>query len=314
LYYYYKERHGRTVRSTYGGCGLVATLAGRLDECERVRRIGLRDEARDARALDTLTARVCAALARAARALLLAHGYRRNRARAWTRRPMKDATLPANGPVRPAQNPLCDNVYSASNRERRAKDLKALVARAQEGDERAVGEIRALLIDDPDRFVRLGEGDLGPLAIDSVAFCLSHPKWHNRSGRGPFDGVRWFAITTRARQLLAELCPPGQDSPVERLLAERVVVTWVESNGFAIQAAERSDERWDQLAHRAAARHVAALRALAAVRRLDLGPLRVQVNVAGAQQVVNGAPGAAAVAGEDPGKPRPKQGRRALPG
>jgi hypothetical protein len=184
-----------------------------------------------------------------------------------------------------------------------------------EGRQPGGGEIRALLAGDPDRLVRLGEGDLGPLAIDSVAFALSHPKWRDRSDRTPFDGVRWFAICTRARQLLAELCPPGQDSPVERLLAERVVITWVESNGYSMESAVRGSERWDRLAHRAAARHVAALRALAAVRRLDLGPLRVQVNLSGGpQQVVNGAPGTAAIADEDPGKPCPKKGRRALPG
>jgi hypothetical protein len=97
-------------------------------------------------------------------------------------------------------------------------------------------------------------------------------------------------------------------------LAERVVITWVESNGYSMESAVRGSERWDRLAHRAAARHVAALKALAAVRRLDLGPLRnVQVNI-GAQQVVNEAPGVAAVAAEDPGKPRPKKGRQALPG
>jgi hypothetical protein len=213
-----------------------------------------------------------------------------------------------------AHDPVRDDSFAAQRRAAGDGKVKRLFERAKKGDREAVFALRDLLADDPDRFVALGRGDLAEMAIDTIAFVVANPKWRDRGGE--VNGLRWAAVATKARQLLAELCPPGADSVVERLLAQRVAITWITANYLEMDGVSHGvhDERWDRLAHRAASRHVQPLKALAAVRRLDLGPLRLQVNVAGAQQVVNEAPAPAAVAGEDPGKPRPKQGRRALPG
>src|SRR5262249_22499368 len=153
-----------------------------------------------------LAARVCVALAREARALLVAHGYGWNRARKWRKRPMTDQ----------ARDPMRDGAFVAASREEQSPDLKKLVARARKGEHRAVGELRTLRADAPARFVRRGRGALGTRAVDTWAFALSTPGWRARRGT-PLAGPQWTAIGIKARQLLNELCPPGQDSPVERL-------------------------------------------------------------------------------------------------
>jgi hypothetical protein len=147
-----------------------------------------------------------------------------------------------------AFDPVRDDSFAAKRRAAGDRKLKALLRRAETGDRDAVWRLRDLLADDPDRFVALGRGDLAAVAIDTIAYVVANPKWRDR--KRDLDGLHWFAIATRARQLLAELCPPGMDSPVERLLAERVAVTWIACNYHEMEAAAHAvhGEGWDRLA------------------------------------------------------------------
>src|SRR5262249_9179022 len=158
-----------------------------------------------------------------------AHGYGWNRARVWRKRPMKGQAF----------DPVRDDSFAAKRRAAGDRKLKALLMRAEKGDWDAVGELRDLLADDPDQFGGLGRGDLAAVAIDTIAYVVANPRWRDR--KRDLDGLHWFAIATRARQLLAE----------------RVAVTWIACNYNEMEAAARATnaEGWDRLATRAAARH-----------------------------------------------------------
>jgi hypothetical protein len=90
----------------------------------------------------------------------------------------------------------------------------------------------------------------------------------------------------------------GQNpSPLERLLSERVVVTWLEVQFFealyaqnmpnlTIPQAEHYQKRLDR-AHR---RHLSAIRALAQIRKLLKGTAMTQINIADKQINAIGQP------------------------
>lgn len=159
------------------------------------------------------------------------------------------------------------------------KKVERLLGPAQQGNAKALAELRPLL----DRgnlweFV----GDLARRVEESWLDAMTMSNKLVREG-----------YKKRAAAMRAELLAQG-DSQLERLLVERVVMTWLQvchaDTGYAaaLRSSEghsfRDGEYQQQRMDRANARHLKALKALATVRKL-LVPA-VQINV-GQNQIIN---------------------------
>lgn len=264
-YYYRKRRVGGRVRSDYVCGGELAPLAEAVDRMDRERREQARLEARAAceaelAVVDAASARAagaCDLLAAAAGAALRVAGYYQHK-REWRRSAM----------------PL-QRTYQSRSAPTGA--LKELVAKAGEGDVEAIRAVRAELAEQPERFVEVCRGDLFARALSEMTHQIA--TYNDKT-----DYLEHQALEVKAGLLLAELAGPCP-SAVERLLAERAVLGWIElhwlddmatiahyENKFAA-VAERIDRR-RQKCHN---RYLASLKALAAVRRLPPPLVAVQV-------------------------------------
>jgi hypothetical protein len=142
--------------------------------------------------------------------------------------------------------------------------LDGLVARANTGDPEAVAELRALLDANPELWRRIG--DLGGHA---------EAAWVGLVARG--DRLIAESVRREADRLRAELLGE-RPSPVERLLADQVVVTHLELRYHQLRAADAPGVTRGQKSAAdgrlagAQRRHLAALRLLAAVRKLLAQP------------------------------------------
>jgi hypothetical protein len=161
---------------------------------------------------------------------------------------------------------------------RAADEVRALLTRAQQGDEAALPVLRQLL-QDPAKVDQLG-GDLARQAEVSMVKAAAGTNLMFQE-----------ALMRKLELLRAELAGPNP-TPVERLLVERVVACWLQVQDADIRYAQGKDlglkwgaysqDRMDR-AHR---RYLSALKALALVRKLAVPVLQVniakkQVNVAG---------------------------------
>jgi hypothetical protein len=102
-------------------------------------------------------------------------------------------------------------------------------------------------------------------------------------GKGKTDRLFWEALEAKLSILRSELLGPNP-SAVERLLADRVLCCWMETHDLMamwyvghINAPARPSEQIDRRLTRAHNRYLSALRALAAVRRLDLTLVNVNL-------------------------------------
>jgi hypothetical protein len=139
-------------------------------------------------------------------------------------------------------------------------DLATLLERARQGDDEALSALRALLDGTPGLWEQVG--DLARLAEQSWIALIAGP-----------DPLLREALERRVEALQVEIAGPDP-SPLVRLLARRVVATWLQVQqadalsaqavNLPIRQAAYLDRRQDA-AHR---RHLAALSALATVRRL----------------------------------------------
>jgi hypothetical protein len=151
-------------------------------------------------------------------------------------------------------------------------EATGLLRRAREGDRSCLPELRALL-GDPGRGEELLEA------------CGSPARWLEgelvRQAAGDDLAVR-EAAGRKLAGVREELAGPGATA-IERLLAERAAVCWflvhryeghyAGAEGLSIRQAEFHQGRIDR-AHR---RFLSALRALAAVRKLAVPAIRVNV-------------------------------------
>ena len=158
--------------------------------------------------------------------------------------------------------------------------LNALLPAANAGDQYALSELRTILDTHPLLWEQVGDlGRQAELALVRAA-----------AGR---NTVAKDAIFRRLDGLRREVAGPAP-SPLERLLADRVALGWLGlavAEGTYHQALERRLDRGDDEFHqrrveRAQRRYLAAIRALATVRRLAVPTLQVnigekQINVAG---------------------------------
>jgi hypothetical protein len=181
--------------------------------------------------------------------------------------PVSISTLAANGenaglPDHPPDPPL--------NARGMIQDLRRWSDRAAKGDQ--------------DARQRLGQ------LLDRPEFCRQFfdlAKRVRAALTGKFAGDDWFfsqLLDREMGQLRAELLGPAP-SAIERLLAERVAIGWLEVHtaeySLALAASEYRSH-WQKQVDHAHRRFLAALRLLTAVRRLPRPA--VQVNI-GEQQV-----------------------------
>jgi hypothetical protein len=140
------------------------------------------------------------------------------------------------------------------------EELARLLRRAEQGDLTVLPRLRAAL--DGDRRLWDYYGDLGIQAVGSLIKLAAGPNL-----------LLAESLLRKLTALKEELAGPSP-SALDRLLAERVAATWLQTNyydGLMAQAAgadearSRMLQRQQDAAHR---RHLAALKTLATVRRL----------------------------------------------
>ena len=158
--------------------------------------------------------------------------------------------------------------------ERRATvaKLRALMDKAQKGDEEAALDIRKVLDGTPDLAWLFIKG-LGKMAESALIGEITNNE----------DRATKELLKHQLESMRIEVA--GQNpSPLERLLAERVVATWLEvqlfsglyamgMKGETLSQGEYRQKRLD----RAHSRHLSAVKALAQIRKM--GPA-VQINIA----------------------------------
>jgi len=162
--------------------------------------------------------------------------------------------------------------------------IEAVTRRADRGDQKALAVIKQVFDEIP--AVWDSYGNLAAAAESALVDLWSGGSALTREG-----------LRRRLAAMRAELA--GTDAtPLERLLAERVVASWLHSThaDYAYARALNSERPWNELEFhqrrqdRAARQYLKALRSLADVRRLLLPTLQVniakrQVNIAGPVRV-----------------------------
>jgi hypothetical protein len=159
--------------------------------------------------------------------------------------------------------------------ERTVEKLRDLLRLAEKGDKDAVPEIRQILDEHPDlawRFVHVAH-----IAEDALI------KKMTKEGDLATREIMRCQLEAMREEIAGE-----NPSPLERLLAERVVATWLQiqlfeglyasgmSKSMTIAQGSFHQKRLDQ-AYR---RHLSAIRALAQMRKLLKGTAITQINIA----------------------------------
>lgn len=179
----------------------------------------------------------------------------------------------------PAPNMSAISQAAMEESGRTLEKLRGLLGKAEKGDEDAVPEIRQILDERPDlawQFV-----DVAQVAEEALI-----EKMTGEEDLAVKEIMRWQLKAMR-EEIAGE-----NPSPLERLLAERVVATWLQIQLFeglyASGMSKRSmtiaqgsyhQKRLDQTYRR----HLSAIRALAQMRKLLKGGAITQINIADKQ-------------------------------
>jgi hypothetical protein len=149
--------------------------------------------------------------------------------------------------------------------------LRGVVSRAHDGDEEALGHVGKILQEVPD-FAQI----LGDLARDA-----EHAFIQRASGGDPLIEQALRVQLENMRQEVAG----ATTSPLERLLAERIVACWLQLHYAELlyvqnlpDFAQEQDEYYQKRLDRLHRRYLSAIRSLAQVRKL-LKPSVAQVNI-----------------------------------
>jgi hypothetical protein len=185
--------------------------------------------------------------------------------------------LPVGHPILPDQEAMTEE----QKEERKAvvERLGDLTKKAEKGEKGAMPALRALLDEHPDLAWQLG--DFARMAEK----VLLRELCKDQEDSGTEEGMRrQFAAM---REEIA-----GEDpSPLERLLAERVVATWIQVQILEgmwarrlRKSAPKQGEHYQRQLDRAHRRYLSSIKTLAQIRKL--GPA-VQINIA--EQQINTA-------------------------
>jgi len=162
--------------------------------------------------------------------------------------------------------------------------LRDLLGKAHNGDEDAVPKIRQILTEHPDLARQFA--DVARIAEDALIEVMTKEQ----------DLAAKELILCQLEAVREEIAGKNP-SPLERLLSERVVVTWLEVQYFeALYAQNMRNLRMPQAEHhqkrldRAHRRHLSAIRALAQIRKLLKGTAITQINIADKQINTVGQP------------------------
>jgi hypothetical protein len=159
-------------------------------------------------------------------------------------------------------------------------EMKRLTRDANAGDKRALRDLLAKCKDRPKDLIWYGLGDLAKLAERSM---LDAELDHRPASK--------LAVEERMREIRRDL-GVRTSPPLERLLISRIALAWLDVHLLDVHAAQNKDyrpkvvEALERRRERAERRYIRAIKALAAVRKLDLTAIQInlarrQVNVAG---------------------------------
>lgn len=158
--------------------------------------------------------------------------------------------------------------------------LRAVVKRAQAGDNEAVQALSKQFKDKPEGLVLLAGGDLAAMAIDRV--------YTSAFGRDQ----KFFEVGVRAKMSLirSELGGPSP-TPIESMIVDSIVLAWTQAHIAALQAAGADEKRdcefYEKRHERANRRMMHGLKSLAHVRRLNVGQLLAAIQTTGDNSPVN---------------------------
>jgi hypothetical protein len=181
-----------------------------------------------------------------------------------------EAVRPVGHPGSPVGEAITED--EIEGRRATVAKLRTLIDKAQGGDERAALDIRKILDGSPDlawRFIN------GPGKLAESAMIDTFTRDDDLSSKE--------LLKHQLESMRIEVA--GQNpSPLERLLAERVVATWLEvqlfsglyAMGMKNETRSQGDYRQKRL-DRAHRRHLSAVKAMAQIRKM--GPA-VQINIA----------------------------------
>jgi hypothetical protein len=151
------------------------------------------------------------------------------------------------------------------------KELKALIVRVQDGDERAVPRLREILREAPE----LARKFVDPAVQTERSMIETY------AGR---DGLVVRETLPHTLKALRTQLEGESPSPLERLLVERIAATWLQLHYFETLYAQNMDklsiarsEFHQKRIDRAHRRHLSAVKTLAQIRKM--GPA-VQINIA----------------------------------
>ncbi len=263
-YYYESTREGDRVRTRYLGKGPLGEAAAILQEARRrdCEQAASADRAERDRleSEDRAAAAVFEGVGLVVGLALEAAGFRQHHRGEWRRTRMAKKTLdmPATLEAPPPAT---------------RGEILDVMARSRKGDAGALRRLRELFAVDRDRMIRATGGEL--------AVQVEHSLVAKFSGDGK-DPLWEETLRRKMEDLRAEL-GGSNPSPIERLLAERVALCWLDAHHCDLvhhQAESHTfarAEHYQKARDRAHRRYLSALRALASVRKM--GPLTaVQIN------------------------------------
>jgi hypothetical protein len=242
-FYRIEKRQGRSVR-TYYNSGEIAELAATAEAIPRVQReIEDRRRKREQEPLataETLVNELCEQSDRLVRATLVASGYRRK------------------GRMKGAAH-VNENLQTNKNENAAGEEVVRSLERAEKGDATVLPQLRRLLNESPALWRGYGE-----LAAHARAAWVKLVAGSN--------GLMAECLEQKSAELRREVAGDSP-SPLEQLLADRVVVSWLQTSfydGVIAQTSESASaqlgelQKQHQAAHR---RYLAAIKTLATVRQ-----------------------------------------------
>lgn len=180
----------------------------------------------------------------------------------------------------------------ADPQEARYNEMMTLIRRAENGDESAMKDLRAVYDEVPILWEQTG--DMAAQVLRTLA--------RRMAGK---NLVVQESIQRKCKTMRAELAG-ANPTPLESLLADRIVVCWLTLQQAEFNYASADSMTLDQAAFAqkrisaAHNRYLTAIRTLAQVRRLAVPVVQVNVAQAGARQLNVATPGP--VLGDAPGE------------